>query len=253
VLWGLLLIPTLGLAYPWRSAALERYKLGHTLYGSLPGRFAATGSQLFKKVWWVWLLGLLPFSMVLGGGIAAVVIRPASGRPSGGAAGVMVLRGLFLVALPFLHAVRRAREWVWWANGIRFGSVSVACGLRPGSLIGTYWKLVGLGLLALLGYGLIAAVLNVALHGGAAAGSPFMMLLRGQLTVWAFAGYATAYLLLLIALGVLFRIYTLQRVWKRVVAACVVIDLAAASDVVAAGDMVTGFGEGLADGLDFGL
>jgi uncharacterized membrane protein YjgN (DUF898 family) len=43
VLWGLLLIPIL-------SAALERYKLGHTLYGSLPGRFEATGPQFFKKL-----------------------------------------------------------------------------------------------------------------------------------------------------------------------------------------------------------
>src|SRR6202166_21961 len=51
VLWGLLLGPTLGLAYPWRTAALERYKLRHTMYGSLRGRFEATGGQLFRQVW----------------------------------------------------------------------------------------------------------------------------------------------------------------------------------------------------------
>jgi len=33
----------------------------------------------------------------------------------------------------------------------------------------------------------------------------------------------------------------------------VVVDLAAASDVAAAGEIVSAFGEGLADGLDFGL
>ena len=52
---------------------------------------------------------------------------------------------------------------------------------------------------------------------------------------------------------VLMRIYTLQRVWRRVVAACAVIDIAGASDVAATGDTVSAFGEGLADGLDFGL
>src|SRR5437868_1511972 len=31
VLWGVLLVPTLGLAYPWRMAALEHYKLRHPL------------------------------------------------------------------------------------------------------------------------------------------------------------------------------------------------------------------------------
>ena len=49
------------------------------------------------------------------------------------------------------------------------------------------------------------------------------------------------------------RIYTLQRVWRRVLAACAVIDVADASDVAATGDIVSAFGEGLADGLDFGL
>jgi hypothetical protein len=49
------------------------------------------------------------------------------------------------------------------------------------------------------------------------------------------------------------RIYTLQRVWRRVVDTCAVVNIAAAADVAAAGDIVSGFGEGLADGLDFGL
>ena len=64
---------------------------------------------------------------------------------------------------------------------------------------------------------------------------------------------AAAMSVLIIAIGVLLRIYTLQRVWRRVVAACAVIDIEAASNVGAAGDVVSAFGEGLADGLDFGL
>jgi len=45
----------------------------------------------------------------------------------------------------------------------------------------------------------------------------------------------------------------LQRVWRRVVAACAVVDVAGAADVSAAGEIVSALGEGLADGLDFGL
>src|SRR5215467_10221781 len=70
VLWGLVQVPSLGFAYPWRAAALERYKLRHTLYGSLRGRFDATGWQLFKRVWWVWLLGLLPWLLLFAGFVA---------------------------------------------------------------------------------------------------------------------------------------------------------------------------------------
>jgi hypothetical protein len=71
--------------------------------------------------------------------------------------------------------------------------------------------------------------------------------------MWGIAVSVVAYLLLIITFWVLMRIYTLQRVWRRVVAACAVIDIAGASDVAATGDMASAFGEGLADGLDFGL
>jgi uncharacterized membrane protein YjgN (DUF898 family) len=57
-LWGLLTLVTLGLAAPWRESALERYKMRHLHYGDLPARFDGTGWQLFKQVWWLWLLSL---------------------------------------------------------------------------------------------------------------------------------------------------------------------------------------------------
>jgi uncharacterized membrane protein YjgN (DUF898 family) len=55
-LWGLLVIVTIGLALPWRDSALERFKMRHLHYGDLPGRFDATGWQLFKRGWVLWLL-----------------------------------------------------------------------------------------------------------------------------------------------------------------------------------------------------
>jgi uncharacterized membrane protein YjgN (DUF898 family) len=249
MLWALLLFPTLGFAYPWRSAALERYKLRHTLYGNLLCRFEATGWQLFKRVWWVWLLGLLPILLLVGGVVATAV----SGGVAAGS-GALLLGGVLLLSLPFLHAIRRAREWAWWAGGIRFGGVAVACHLRSGSLIGVYWKLIGLVLLVIAVFSAIAAGLAAALFnfGASSGGLPAMILAR-QLPVWGFVAFAATYLLLIIAIGVLLRIYTLQRVWRRVVAECAVIDIEAASNVGAAGDVVTAFGEGLADGLDFGL
>jgi uncharacterized membrane protein YjgN (DUF898 family) len=261
-LWGLLLLPTLGFAYPWRAAALERYKLSHTLYGNLPGRFEAIGWQLFRRVWLVWLLGLLPFLLLFAGmlllaGIAGAIAIPPSvtdiplvfrGLPARAATiatgGAILLGTLSLVALPFLHAIRRAKEWAWWAEGIRFGGVAVTCHLRACSLIGIYWKLIGLGLLVFLSYAVIATGLT-ALVG------PAVML--GESAAWGFGAHALMYLLLLVSFGVLARIYTLQRVWRRVIEACAVVNIDDAADVAAAGDVVNAFGEGLADGLDFGL
>jgi uncharacterized membrane protein YjgN (DUF898 family) len=253
MLWGLLLLPTLGLAYPWRMAALERFKLRHTLYGNLPGRFEATGGQLFKQVWWIWLLGILPFVLFVAGavalGVAAFEAKSRGGTP--GAAGIaggtlMLAASLGLVALPFLHGIRRAREWSWWGSGIRFGDLSVTCNVRPADLIAVYWTLIGWSLLTVLVFGVVAGAITgmLFLAGGVTA---------GVFPWWGFAAYAVSYLLLIVAFWVLMRIYTLERVWRRVVAGCAVVNIAAVADVAAAGDMVSGFGEGLADGLDFGL
>ncbi len=47
LLWWTLAAVTLGLAYPWAQASLQRYKMRHTSYGDLHGSFAGSGSALF--------------------------------------------------------------------------------------------------------------------------------------------------------------------------------------------------------------
>lgn len=272
LLWGLLLLPTLGFAYPWWMAALERYKLRNTLYGDLRGRFDGTGQQLFKEIWWVWLLGIMPFVLTFGGIIAAVAVKAtqqhagpfpetfggagagATQPPAVVAAGMAIIfGGIGFIGLPFLHAVRRAKEWAWWARGLRFGDLRVACYLPASSLFDVYWKMIGLWFAVFTIYTAIAGVLTIALHLHTA-GSPLAAAMRGQLPIWGAVAYAIMYLLLLVAAGVIMRIYSLQRVWQRVANSCAVINLAAADNVGAtSGNVVSALGEGLADGLDFGF
>jgi uncharacterized membrane protein YjgN (DUF898 family) len=256
-LWGLLLIPSLGFAYPWRTAALERYKLGHTFYGVLPGRFAATGGQLFKSVWLIWLLGLLPAAVVIAGSLIAisgaemVKIHNIERGNMFLAAGVITLGiGCALcIALPFLHALRKATEWRWWAGGIRFGDATVTCGLPRSALIGVYWTLYGIGLLVLLWFGgagfAIAIWLSQLGHSGSLAAT------LARMPIWAVLAYAVWYLAMILTFGVLARIYTMQRVWRRVINFCALVNAEAAADVTAAGEAASALGEGLADGLDF--
>jgi hypothetical protein len=122
--------------------------------------------------------------------------------------------------------------------------------LRSGSLIGVYWALIGLGALVILAFAAVAGGLAAVLIAGMHVRGPVSF---GQVPIWGMAAYAVSYLLLGVGLGVLARIYTLQRVWQRVVRACTIINIEDAADVAAAGELVSGFGEGLADGLDFGL
>src|SRR5205814_5071157 len=52
---------TLGLAYPWAQASLERFKVGHTFYGDLKGRFEGSGFRLFFRGLLMWLVVVVPF------------------------------------------------------------------------------------------------------------------------------------------------------------------------------------------------
>jgi uncharacterized membrane protein YjgN (DUF898 family) len=61
--WLILVVLTLGLLYPWRAAALERYKMSHTHYGSIQGSFEASGWDFFKKGVWLWLLAFIPIGL----------------------------------------------------------------------------------------------------------------------------------------------------------------------------------------------
>jgi hypothetical protein len=70
-------------------------------------------------------------------------------------------------------------------------------------------------------------------------------------SIGAMVAYGVWYIALLLAFSVLLRIYTLQRVWRRVIAACTVLHPEAAANVASAGEAASALGEGLVDGLDF--
>src|SRR3954466_1792912 len=62
--WGLIGI-TLGLAYPFAQASLERFKIRHTRYGTLQGDFVGSGWALFFRGILMWLVVVGPFVLGL--------------------------------------------------------------------------------------------------------------------------------------------------------------------------------------------
>jgi uncharacterized membrane protein YjgN (DUF898 family) len=166
-------------------------------------------------------------------------------------AGLVIIVGVVLcIALPFLHAVRKATEWRWWAEGIRFGDVAVACDLPAAGLIGVYWALIGMGLLLLIGFGVAAAAIRAVLAQFAGHAQPFAASLA-SMPVASIVAYGIWYLILILSLTVLARIYMLHHVWRLVAGACRLLNPEAAADVGSAGEAASAIGEGLADGLDF--
>lgn len=215
-LWGVLAILTLGIAMPWRAAALERYKMRHSWYGDLQGDFEGRGWELFKRIWWLWLVTPI-----------AVFIFPL---------------------LPFLYAHYKSVEWRWWLNGIRLGDVQVQSNLEPSALQGLYWKVIGWSMLPSTVFAaLLGAAGYTAKEMGAEAG-PDAMLQNIPLLIVTIVGY----LALALGISVVTRLYLSRDLWVRVLASIKLTGLEATANVTARGDLASALGEGFADGLDVG-
>ncbi len=218
-LWGLWVLLTLGLALPWQKAALERYKMKHTAYGDLKGAFVATGGQLFRKGWWLWLLAW-----------PSVVL---------------------VIPLPFIYAAFKAIEWRWWASGLRMGDVHLTSDLPRGALIGLYWKIIGWSLLILTAYGLYAGGIAIAAYVSIDASlSQEVRMVMTMQQIWVLVALGAGYLITALAIGAVTRIYLMRDVWQRVAQSVTVHNLATAENVAARGEADNALGEGFADSLD---
>ena len=220
-LWALLLVVTLGLALPWRTAALERYKMRHSFYGDLQGSFEGRGWEFFKRGWWLWLL--VPI---------ALYVTPLA---------------------PFVYAGFKAVEWRWWLSGIRFGGVRLESKLRRSELIGLYWKVIGwivvLGLVFSVYLALSAALV------ASMSGEPFVEFFKSQefmksIPLLVLAGLG--YLAFALAMNIVIRVYLMRDLWVRVLGSVNISGIEAAAEVSARGDLANALGEGFADGLDVG-
>ena len=218
-LWAVLMPLTLGLILPWREAALERYKLRHSYYGDLQGSFEGRGGEFFKRGWWLWLLTPVAFYV-------------------------------FPLA-PFVYAAFKAVEWRWWLSGIRFGGVRLESTMPRGALIGLYWKVVGwivLLAVALVAYLTLCSVLVASMSGIPLDQFFTVQVLLKSVPLMVMAGIG--YLLFVLAINVVLRVYLLRDLWVRVLASTTVHNIAAAANVSAKGELANALGEGFADGLD---
>ena len=238
VLWGIAAGFTVGLLMPWREAALERYKMGHSYYDDLQGSFAGTGWDFFKRGWWLWLVAVLALALTVWALAKKVPAAP-------------LLPFLLMVAAPFLYGVYKAIEWRWWLSGIRFGGVRVESALSRTALIGLYWKVIGWMFLLMIvfsGYmfGSLALMASIKQTPMAKVIVPGSL----QANIPVFVVMAIGYLALILVANVLKRMYLLRDIWARVVSSATVHNIEAADNVSAMGELANALGEGFADGLD---
>jgi uncharacterized membrane protein YjgN (DUF898 family) len=252
ILWDLATLLTLGLALPWAMASLERYRMRHTYFGNVQGDFAGTGWTLFKRGWWVWLLG---WAIIAGSVALAVAGASRDSEGSDLVAGLLTL-GVF-VAIAALGPPAMAIFTRWQIEGIRFGGVVVSSNLGIGSFYGLFFK----WLFSSIGFMIASAVIVAILVGiFAAAFQGALQNLDAQnfqgltpATVSFFMGGAVVYLLLLLGMGVLQRYFFGRGLWVLAVSSVTIANLQVVDQVVAAGQASGSLGEGLADALDFNV
>ena len=241
MLWGLLALLTLGLALPWREAALERYKMRHCHYGDLQGSFEGRGWEFFKSGWKLWAATILPFVLAILVGVAKSILPP-------GGSGILGLLSIFwFIALPFIYGSFKAVEWRWWISGIRFGEVSFKSDLSSDELYGLYWKVIGWAFLIgalMTAYMIVCIGIGTGFSFSAAAIVGLQKGLGIKLAV------AVGYLVFILALNVMLRIYLSRDLWARVAASTTARNLEAVADVAAKGELAGALGEGLAGDLD---
>ncbi len=220
-LWTLWVWTTLGLALPWRAAALERFKMRYTSYGTLQGSFEGKAGDFFKQGWWLWLL-----------------MWPAS---------------IFIFPIPFLYAMYKAIEWRWWVNGLRFGAVRFESDLDIADLMGCYWKVIGWLCLAFLAmsvwFGAVFGIGFAAVGDSLAGDAKFAAVMANPAVL---IGMGVGYLVTALTFNVIIRIYLVRDVWARVAETTVVHNIAAADNIAVLGDAASAIGEGFADSLDIG-
>jgi len=265
VTWWTIIVVTLGLAYPWARASLERYKMRHTFYGDLQGRFDGSGTRLFIRGSPLWLLIVAPtlgsltvtVHSVDWAGIAEAV-NHGDGDVMGGIEGAypefaaailyIVLAATWpVVAVGILYPAFQAMVLRWWLSGLRFGAIAATSRLRAGSLYSVYTRFLGQALVLGMIVGLAAAALLFLIK---IAGQVFGL---GETTeTLATATGVALYVLAALGYSTLYQAGVKLRLWRLGLESVELVGLSALNGVKAAEQTSSALGEGLADALHVG-
>jgi uncharacterized membrane protein YjgN (DUF898 family) len=126
--WTVVGALTLGLAYPWARASLERYKMRHTFYGDLQASFDGSAWELFKRGFLLWLVVWGPF--------LASLFVPSEVEDVAGLVAMIWVVSSGLVLYPFFRAIALR----WRIAGIRLGTLTLASDFPVWSFAKAYVK-----------------------------------------------------------------------------------------------------------------
>jgi uncharacterized membrane protein YjgN (DUF898 family) len=263
--WWIAIILTAGLAYPWASANLERYKMRHTHYGELTGRFAGSGTRLFLRGFLIWLIVVAPFLAAIVAALVAVdwtalataVIADGTDAKFNfdeigtSLAGAVVLAGFgfgwTFFAAALLYPLFRAVTLRWWLSGLCLGDIAAKSRLRTGQVYSLYFRFVGFALLFALGAGILG---GMAFGFREAAVKSFGK--SETMDIASMLAGLVAYVVIMLGYSVIYQATVMIRFWRLSFETTELSGLHALEGVQAVAGPSSAFGEGLADALDVG-
>jgi uncharacterized membrane protein YjgN (DUF898 family) len=258
--WGWTVL-TLGFAYPFTRAALERFKMRHTYYGDLQGRFEGSGWHLFIRGFLMWLAVLIPllataasllsidWSAVMaalrGGGDVIGRIEKASPGFLGQFGFAIVAFAVTLVLVALLLPAFHAMVMRWWIGGIRFGEIVAVSHLRTRDVYLAYLRFIGyfVAFMLVLAVGVFFALILLGAFAEDGA------ILTEFLTVAMMVG---TYVVFMLGLITLYNAVVTLSVWRLTADSVALSDTAPIGRVKAQGDASSPLGEGIADVLNLG-
>lgn len=244
--WGLATVVTLGLAYPFMRASLERYKMTNTWFGDQQGAFAGTGGGLLKRGILLWLIG-----WIFVGGTLAYAAWVQEGFALAGEelqtskALIGVYVGLCVLAIPVLLALYQAIEFRWWAQSSSVGPARFDCDIAMTDFL---WIYLGVGFAALAA----ALVVGAAVAGIVYASGIGGALSGGKVSAGPAVLAATGYFIVALAVAGVWQLFGARLFWKRSFESVTVLNLGALVAAQSSQPPANAFGEGIADALDFG-
>lgn len=269
MLWWIPVVLTLGLAWPWAVANLERHRMRNTFYGSLGGSFAGSGTRLFGRGFLIWLLAVGPLVAGLAAALAVVDwsavkelmesgdLQTAADNLSFDENEKFFLAALFtgltwsVLLGAVLYPAYQAIVMRWWLGGLRLGGAAVASDLR----IGRYYKAYLLYLVYVLLFSIAVAVAAglVSGVGYMTLGSYIDFTRPSVLRDGVAAGAAiAAYVIYILGTYTIYQVVVKMRLWQAAVESMLISGYAAFDHVRAGEAASSAFGEGLADALGGG-
>lgn len=264
-LWWIATGLTLGLAYPFQLASLERFKMRNTFYGDLAGRFDGSGLGLFLRGLPMWIAVVAPIAVTVGAFIEVVDWQALADALAQGGDDVMgrieggnpALGGLIVFAMlmggaaaafaALLYPAFQALLLRWWLAGLRLGEMEFRSRLRTLQVYGAYMRFLWFALL----FCLVAALIGVpvlliigALTGNDASAASGEIAATGFLLV--------GYVIVALGFSTVYRATVQLSLWQLGMESLQLSGLSALERVKATGRPSSALGEGLADALNVG-